>query len=73
MKGAKGNRVRIILLKEASPHAGLYDHHRTRPSLAAPFEQPMAKPKVNRSSIAYLSSILQDEHTQQERKTLPPP
>jgi hypothetical protein len=73
VRGAKGNRMRIIILKEAPHPAGLYDHHRTRPSLAAPFEQPMAKPKVNRTSIAYLSSILQDEHTQQERNTLLPP
>ena len=60
----KGNRIRIILLKEAPPRAALYDHPKPRPQIISRYEKAMGKAKINRPSVAYLSSILQDEHLQ---------
>lgn len=60
----KGNRIRIILLKEAPPRPPLYDHPKTPPQIISPYEQAMGKAKINRPSVAYLSSILQDQHLQ---------
>lgn len=67
----KANRIRIVLLKEAPTPIPLYDHHRSKNRITHSHDATIvAKPKANRNSIAYLSSILQDEHLQTEKSTV---
>jgi hypothetical protein len=71
-RGRKGNRIRIILLKEVPHPTGLCDHSRSRNQVSHSQESSIvSKTKGNRTSIAYLSSILQDEHQQTEKSIMP--
>lgn len=66
----KGNRIRIVLLKEVPQQTPLYDPSRTK-SRAPLSHDSTIRSKPNHTSIAYLSSILQDEHLQTEKSTVP--